>query len=193
MILEIIHNQKPSNCPQKQRYFCSYGEKSELPLSGIKAHVLAVLFWVFGQPNLTEKTKLVPLKITNILLMGKLRKGVMAVAAGLALAGCNEARADDNTKAEVQKVAAVVETTKVTRDQCIALATKAEKIECMKQLKAQRRAEIAAKMDLREENAETIVKIDTDTETEKAEGEKLDTTIEGLSKVVALQEAQPSN
>jgi len=99
--------------------------------------------------------------------MGKFRQGVMAVAAGLALTGCNEARAEDNTQAEVQKVAAVVETTKVTRDQCIALATKAEKIECMKQLKAQRRAEIAAKVELREDNAETIVVKQETLETER--------------------------
>jgi len=125
--------------------------------------------------------------------MGKFRQGVMAVAAGLALTGCNEARADDNTQAEVQKVAAVVETTKVTRDQCIALATKAEKIECMKRLKAQRRAEIAAKVDLRDENAETIATRTEILETEKEANENRRTTVEGLSKVVALQEAQPSN
>jgi len=63
--------------------------------------------------------------------MGKLRTTVMSAMAGLTLAGCSEANAEDNTQAEAQKVAAVVETTKVTRDQCIALATKAEKIECM--------------------------------------------------------------
>jgi len=105
----------------------------------------------------------------------------MAVAAGLALAGCSEANAEDNTQAETQKVAAVVETTKVTRDQCIALATKAEKIECMKKLKAQRLAEITA--------------IDKQTETEQQANEERRTTVEGLTnevealkKVVALQE-----
>jgi len=124
--------------------------------------------------------------------MGKLRTTVMSAMAGLALAGCNEAQANDNAPAEVQKVAAVVEATKVTRDQCIALATKAEKIECMKKLKAQRRAEIAAKVDLREENAETIAAKTDVLETEKEANEERRTTIEGLSKVVALQEEEPS-
>ena len=45
-------------------------------------------------------------------------------------------------------------------------------------------AEIAALDTGLEQDAETIVEIDTDTETEKAEGEKLDTTIEGLRKQV---------
>ena len=94
--------------------------------------------------------------VLNTQFMGKLRTTVMSAMAGLAIAGCNEARADDNTQAEVQKVTAVVETTKVTRDQCIVLATKAEKIECMKQLKAQRRAEIAALDTGLEQDAETI-------------------------------------
>jgi len=94
--------------------------------------------------------------VLNTQFMGKLRTTVMSAMAGLALAGCNEAQANDNAPAEVQKVAAVVETTKVTRDQCIALATKAEKIECMKQLKAQRRAEIAALDTGLEQDAETI-------------------------------------
>lgn len=98
--------------------------------------------------------------VLNPLIMGKLRQGVMAVAAGLALAGCSEANAEDNTQAEIQKVAAVVETAKVTRDQCIALATKAEKIACMKTLKAQRVAEIAAKSEQRQTNTETITEND---------------------------------
>jgi len=110
--------------------------------------------------------------------MGKLRTTVMSAMAGLALAGCNEAQANDNAPAEVQKVAAVVETTKVTRDQCIALATKAEKIECMKQLKAQRRAEIAALDTGLEQDAETIAKQD-------AEAEELDTTYDVLIKQIA--------
>ena len=98
----------------------------------------------------------------------------------------------------MQKVAAVVETTNVTRDQCIALATKAEKIECMKQLKAQRRAEIAALDTGLEQDAEAIATRTDILETEKAEGEKLDTTIEGLTneveglkKVVTFQEERP--
>lgn len=130
--------------------------------------------------------------VLNIQFMGKLRTTVMSAMASLALTGCNEARADDNTQAEVQKVAAVVETTKVTRDQCIALATKAEKIECMKQLKAQRRAEIAA-LDARlEKDAETIEEQKGDKKADIKEIDQQRTTIEGLSKVVALQEEQPS-
>jgi len=175
---KIIHNQKLSQCLRKQRLWHSCRDPFELPLGGRKTQSLALPFRGVRQPNLTEKAKPVPLKITNTHFMGKLRQGVMAVAAGLALAGCSEANAEDNTQAEIQKVAAVVETTKVTRDQCIALATKAEKIKCMKTLKAQRvaeiaaldtglvddTAEIAAKTEQRMQNAETIA----DTKTERA-------------------------
>jgi hypothetical protein len=119
--------------------------------------------------------------VLNTQFMGKLRTTVMSAMAGLTLAGCNEANAEDNTQAEVQKVAAVVETTKVTRDQCIALATKAEKLECMKQLRAQRRAEITTKTEVLEK--------------EKTEGDKLDATIDVLNKeidAVYVEAAQKS-
>ena len=120
--------------------------------------------------------------VLNPLIMGKLRQGFMAVAAGLTLAGCSEANAEDNTQAEIQKVAAVVETAKVTRDQCIALATKAEKIACMKTLKAQRVAEIAAKSDQRDSNAETIATEGSELENDK-EAEQRRTIIKVLNEV----------
>jgi len=121
--------------------------------------------------------------------MGKLRQGFMAVAAGLTLAGCSEANAEDsNAKAEIQKVAAVVETAKVTRDQCIALATKAEKIACMKTLKAQRVAEIAALDSGLEKDAETIKAQEKDNEQLRSTVEDLTNEVEGLKKAVALQE-----
>jgi len=110
--------------------------------------------------------------VLNPLFMGKLQKGVMAVAAGLALAGCSEANAEDNTQAEIRKVAAVVETTKVTRDQCIALATKAEKITCMKTLKAQRVAEIIAIDSGLEQDAETIATEGSELENDKEANEQ---------------------
>jgi len=56
----------------------------------------------------------------------------------------------------------------------------------MKQLKAQRRAEIAALDTGLEQDVETITQ-------QEADNEKKRTTVEGLSKVVALQEVQPSN
>jgi len=67
----------------------------------------------------------------------------------------------------------VVETAKVTRDQCIALATKAEKIACMKTLKAQRVAEITAKSDQRDSNAETIATEGSELENDKEANEQL--------------------
>jgi len=189
MTPKIIHNQKLLQCPQKQRLCHSWRDPFELPLGGRKTQSLALSSWGFRQPNLTEKAKPVPLKITNIHSMGKLRQGVMAVAAGLALAGCSEANAEDNTQAEIQKVAAVVETTKVTRDQCIALATKAEKIGCMKTLKAQRVAEIAALDTGLERDSETIAQIDTATETEQDANEQRRTTVDVLVKEIADKSA----
>ena len=127
--------------------------------------------------------------VLNPLLMGKLRQGVMAVAAGLALAGCNEANAEDNSKAEIQKVAAVVETADQVKARCRALSSETEaqkdvKRACFIELKAMRQAEITA--------------LDKQTEMEQSTGATLDTTIEGLTneveglkKVVALQE-QPT-
>ena len=188
---KIIHNQKLSQCPQKQRLRHLCRDRFELPLGGRKAQSLALSFRSVRQPSLTEKTKLVPLKITNPQFMGKLRQGVMAVAAGLALAGCSETNAEDNTQAEIQKVAAVVETTKVTRGQCIALATKAEKIECMKTLKAQRVAEITALDTGLEKDSETITQNEKDNEQRRTTVEGLTNEVEGLKKVVALQE-QPT-
>ena len=121
--------------------------------------------------------------VLNPSIMGKLRQGFMAVAAGLTLAGCSEANAEDNTQAEIQKVAAVVETAKVTRDQCIALATKAEKIACMKTLKAQRVAEITAKSDQRDSNAETISTEGSELENDKEANEQRRTIIKVLNEV----------
>jgi len=50
------------------------------------------------------------------------------------LVSCAGAQAENET---------MIETAKVSRDQCMALATKAEKLDCMKTLKKQRAAEIA--------------------------------------------------
>jgi len=120
-----------------------------LPLGGKKAHASAVLFQGLRQPNLTEKAKLVPLKITNTLLMGKLRQGVMAVAAGLALAGCSEANAEDKesaTKAEIQQMAAITE---VEVGTCNQISDLLEKLKCENAVKREtikkQEAEIAAK------------------------------------------------
>ena len=119
-----------------------------LPLSGKKAHVSVVLFQGLRQQSLTEKAKLVPLKITNTLIMGKLRQGVMAVAAGLALAGCSEANAEDkesSTKAEIQQVAAVTE---VQAGTCSQIEDFLEKMKCENAVKREtikkQEAEIAA-------------------------------------------------
>ena len=122
--------------------------------------------------------------VLNPLIMGKLRQGFMAVAAGLTLAGCSEANAEDNNeKAEIQKVASMVETAKVTRDQCIALATKAEKIACMKTLKAQRVAEITAKSNQRTSNVETIATEVSELENDKEANEQRRTIIKVLNEV----------
>ena len=62
---------------------------------------------------------------------------------------------------------------KITRDQCMALATKAEKIECMKKLKAQRAIEIA-------ELAEQLAEQRSEGERLESEGERLEKEIEVL-------------
>jgi len=84
------------------------------------------------------------------LMTGKIRSLLATAAAGLALAGC-EAGASDKKSAETAeftKLAAIVEATKVTREQCIALMPdKAEVKVCMLKLSEQRKAEIAAKKD----------------------------------------------
>jgi len=71
----------------------------------------------------------------------------------------------------------------VTRDQCIALATKAEKIACMKTLKAQRVAEITAKSDQRDSNAETIATEGSELENDKEANEQRRKIIKVLSEV----------
>ena len=130
--------------------------------------------------------------VLNKTLMGKLRQGVMAVAAGLALAGCSEANAegnDDSTKAEIQQVAAVVETADDVKRRCRALSHETEaqkniKRACYAELKSMRQAEIAA-LDVKEKS------LDNENATKVEELDEIKTSIEGLSKVVAMQE-QPS-
>ena len=135
--------------------------------------------------------------VLNPLNMGKLRQGVMAVAAGLALAGCSEANAEDNTEAEIQKVAAVVETADDVKQRCRALShetaeQKDIKRACYAELKSMRQAEIAALDTGLEQDAETIEVQKDDENADLKEIDQQRTTIEGLSKVVALQEEQPS-
>lgn len=99
--------------------------------------------------------------VLNTPFMGKLRTLLATAAGGLALAGCADAGAEDKKApetAEFTKLAAVVETTRVTREKCIALMPdKPEVKACMMKLSAQNKAEIAAK-------TEELAKIDTTTE-----------------------------
>jgi len=153
-----------------------------LPLGGKKAHASAVLFQALRQPSLTEKAKPVPLKITNTLLMGKLRQGVMAVAAGLALAGCSEANAEDkenSTKAETQQMAAVTE---VQVGTCSHIDDFLEKMKCENALKRET---------IKKQEAE-IATIDKATEEEKSTGEELDTTYDVLINEIGNQAIQES-
>lgn len=121
----------------------------------------------------------------NPLFMRKLRQGVMAVAAGLALVGCIEAKAENNDKSvktEVQPTLTVVETTEDIKRRCRALSHETEvqkdiKRACYAELKAMRQAEISA---LTEKH-----------ETEKSNNEEKRIAVEGLSKVLALQEEKP--
>jgi len=131
--------------------------------------------------------------VLNPQFMGKLRNLLATAAGGLALAGCAEAGAEDKNKApetaEFTRLAAVVETIKVTRDQCIALMPdKAEVKACMVKLSQQNKAEIAAKTVRKAEQVETIATKTEILETEKDKNDLRHTTVEGLSKVVALQE-----
>ena len=138
--------------------------------------------------------------VLNPLNMGKLRQGVMAVAEGLALAGCSEANAEgnDNT-AEVQKVAAVG--IPDTQAECLKLqsATQAEIMACMNAVTERDQlrmdAEIAALDAGLEQDAETIagnIKADQLREQEKEKNntniEGLSSEVEGLKKDVRLQE-----
>ena len=95
--------------------------------------------------------------------MGKLRNLLATAAGGLALAGCVDANAENDkapetTTAELTSMAAVVEVKVRTQAECRALvgATKDEKLTCMREAKAARQAEIAAK-------TEELEKIDTTT------------------------------
>ena len=113
---------------------------------------------------------------------------LLAALTGVGLAACGNAEAaDDNAhsvdKTEVTQLAEVVAATNVTRDQCMALATKAEKIQCMKTLKAQRAAELAT---IEKEIVSETIRADEEEKTEQ----ELVTTIEGLTKVVAIQEGR---
>ncbi|WP_026941368.1 hypothetical protein [Hellea balneolensis] len=110
--------------------------------------------------------------VLNPLIMGKLRQGVIAVAAGLALAGCNEANAEDNSKAEIQKVAAVVETADQVKARCRALSSETEvqkdvKRACYTELKAMRQAEITALDRGLEQDSETIDQKEADNENKR--------------------------
>ena len=122
----------------------------------------------------------------------------MAVAAGLSLAGCSEANAENNDRqAEIQHVAAVVETADDVKRRCHALshetaAQKDIKRACYAELKSMRQAEIAALDTGLEQDAETIEVQKDDENADLKEIDQQRTTIEGLSKVVALQEEQPS-
>ena len=155
---------------------------AKLPLSGKKVQGPAVLFWVFRQPNLTENAKPVPLKITNFLLMGKFRQGVMAVAAGLALAGCSEANAEDkesSTKAEIQQMAAVTE---VQAGTCSQIEDFLEKMKC----------ENAVKRETIKKQEAEIAAIDKATEEEKDENVQRRTRNDVLINEIGNQAVQAS-
>ena len=81
-------------------------------------------------------------------MTGKMRTLLATAAAGLALAGCEAGATDKKIpeKAEFTKLAAVVETTKVTMAECVALMPDEDKTKaCVAKLEAQQDAEIAAK------------------------------------------------
>lgn len=121
----------------------------------------------------------------NPLFMKKLRQGVMAVTVGLTLVGCTEAKAENNdksVKAEVQPTLTVVETAEDIKRRCRALSYETEaqkdiKRACYAELKAMRQAETSV----------LIEKL----EAEKNNNEEKRITVEGLSKVLALQEERP--
>ena len=123
--------------------------------------------------------------VLNSLLMRKFRQAMMAVTAGLVLAGCGEANAENNdklVKAEVQPAAIVIETAEDIKRRCRALshetdAQKDIKRACYAELKAKRQAE--------------VVTLTEKLETEKRNNEEKRTTVEGLSKVLELQEDTP--
>lgn len=107
---------------------------------------------------------------------------------GLGLTACNAAETPDDTakalgKAEPVKTMAVVETAKVTREQCITLIPNKDEVKaCMLKVQAQNKVEMAAKRQI--------------LETEKDANEQRLTTVEGLKKIVAIQEgkeAAPQN
>jgi len=189
--------------------FWAYPKRSvPLPQSSKNSLYSELLFTVLRQLNLTKNAKTVQNRdTTNLFLhMGKIRQGVMAVAAGLALTGCSEASAEDNDspQAEIQQVAAVVETADEVKKRCRLLshetdAQKAVKKACYAELKAMRKAEIAARTKRIDDKAIEVVEKTVVREAETARADETEarneqhrTTIKGLSKVVALQEQEPS-
>jgi len=106
-------------------------------------------------------------------------KSALATLTTLGIAACSNADAADSSvdkDKEYIKLAAVTET--VTRAECLAMKIKDQKIACLVQLKSQGQAEIAAKTEQRQANAETIT-------AQQKEGQQLDTTIEVLKKEIA--------
>jgi len=118
--------------------------------------------------------------------MRKFRQGVIAVTASLVLVGCNEANAENNdnsTKADIQPSQVVVETAEDIKRRCRALSHETEaqkdiKRACYAELKSMRQAETSMLSD-------TL-------ETEKNSNEEKRTEIEGLSKVLEIQEEEPN-
>ena len=85
---------------------------------------------------------------------------LFAILIILFLVGCDTKTSEDSLLQTNQPTAPIGDSisVEVTRDQCMALATKAEKIACMNQLKAQRATEIAAlKEELEKVNTKTEV------------------------------------
>ena len=82
------------------------------------------------------------------LMTGKTRTLLATAAGGLALAGCEAGATDQKAPktAEFTKLAEVVETTKVTMAECVALMPDEDKATaCVAKLETQQDAEIAAK------------------------------------------------
>ncbi len=110
-----------------------------------------------------------------------IRKKLIMLGAALGLASCGAEAADKAKSPEPVKMAAVERVVAQTSIQCLALGTKAEKMDCLRELNTRADAEIAA--------------IDKATETERKANDQrrtinevLSNEVEGLKKVVAMQE-----
>jgi len=126
-------------------------------------------------------------------MTGKIRSLLATAAAGLALAGC-EAVATDKKSPETSKFRNTETVKKATAAKaltlldCLKMENQSEKSACKLEVKAQREAEIAARTERVEQKSSENATLDTKIAEGNTTNEGLRNEVDGLKKVVAIQE-----